>query len=163
MLHLIVPRARRASAWLVMTVLMALICFLVILPAATAQSDSNQTNQVKQAEAPANVSAGQRVAKDPATGQLREPTPEELQALEAAQPKKALKASQPLKTLSAPAEASGAVGVVLDESYENYAVATRGADGKVKFDCVQGKDNAEARVQSESKAQPATKEAGDEK
>ena len=163
MLHFIVPRARRASAWLVMTVLTALMCFLVILPAATAQSDSNSSTQAKQAEAPANISAGQWIAKDPATGQLREPTPEEVKELDALQAKKAPKVRKPLKTMTAaPAEATGAVGVMLDESYESYTVATRSADGRVKLDCVQGKDEAEAKVQSDA-TQPTTKEAGNEK
>lgn len=163
MLHCIVPRTRGASAWLVMTVLIALICFLVILPVAMAQSDSNPTS--KPVAAPtASSSAGQRVAKDSATGQLREPTPEELKELGAMQAKTAPLVKAPLRQLqAAPGVASGAVGVVLDESFESYAVATRGADGKVKFDCVQGKQEAEARVQSGSKTQPATKEAGNEK
>ncbi|MBZ5645662.1 MAG: hypothetical protein LAN37_00390 [Acidobacteriia bacterium] len=165
MLHFSVPRARRASAWLVMTVLIALVGFLVILPVATAQSDSNQSTPSKQVEpTTANPSAGQRVAKDPATGQLREPTPEEVKELEAGQAKMAPQVKKPLQLLkAAPAAASGAVGVLLDESYETYAVATRSADGKVKFDCVQGKKDAEARVQSDNKTQPATKEAGNEK
>lgn len=164
MLHSGIPRTGGACAWVVMTVVSVLMFSLVILPAATAQSESHPSTPAAQAAAPANGSAGQRIAKDPATGQLREPTPEEVKELDALQAKKAPKVKKPLKTMTAaPAEATGAVGVVLDESYESYTVATRSADGKVKLDCVQGKDDAEARVKSDSNTEPATKEAGNEK
>ncbi len=165
MLHCGIPRTRRASAWLVVTALTVLICFLVILPAAMAQSDPSKSTLNKESGAAANASAGQRVAKDPGTGQLREPTPEEVKELEAAQPKKAPLVKKAVKPLvAAPAAAaSGAVGMPLDESFESYTVATRDADGTVKFDCVQGKKSAEARVKSGEKTQPATKEASNEK
>jgi len=98
-------------------------------------------------ETPA-VAAGMRVFKDPVTGEFREPTADEVRALEQAAPRgpKAVGKS----VTSAPINAqrtmmmtsSGAVGMDVPESAFNYLVVTRGADGKLHQACAQGEDAA---------------------
>lgn len=81
---------------------------------------------------------GMTVTRDPATGKFRPPTPDEMRALRAAAPPNAaLSASRPAAApkLTHP---SGARGVRVGESNMVYEVVTRGADGKLSSQCVQG-------------------------
>ncbi len=97
----------------------------------------------------ATAALGMKAAIDPRTGQLREPTPEEMRTL----------ALRPLQRLAVPKavyeSASGTIMVELDDSYMDEAVATRGPDGKLSFECVKGDANAHAKVVAGSQALPA--------
>lgn len=86
---------------------------------------------------------GMRIVRDPVTGQLRGPTAEEFQAMEA-QERKA-NAGKPAAVKVAPVEvrrADGAVRATLDESFMSYSVVTRNADGTLTEQCVTGSDAA---------------------
>jgi len=88
--------------------------------------------------------AGMRIVRDPVTGQLRGPTAEEFQAMEA-QERKA-NAGKPAAMRSAPVEvrrADGSVSVMLDESHMSYSMVTRNADGTLTEQCVTGADAAQ--------------------
>ncbi len=88
---------------------------------------------------------GQRAFIDPATGQLREPTPQEAAALAAA-------ARRTLGTLAAPVQLKqgpgGAVGMVVPDNLLSYSVATINPDGTVSMTCVTGKNAADAAVRA---------------
>ena len=132
---------------------------------------------------------GIRVFIDPITGAIREPTPEELQALSTV-PSSAASGLQTLthrsgavglvlgedqtvratgklnekpQTAAIDSEGpqllthpSGAEGILLGEDQMVYSVATIGPDGKLKMDCITGKNNAETKVKA-----PPRKEASD--
>ena len=88
---------------------------------------------------------------DPDTKQLRSATQAELDAA-AAKPASGKSASfSNAAVTAAPVSvklANGATAVVLDDSYLSYAVATIGADGKVKADCVEQQPNAKAALRA---------------
>jgi hypothetical protein len=89
--------------------------------------------------------AGMRIVRDPVTGQLRAPTPEEFQAIEA-QELKAKAAARATTAPVAPTEvrrADGSAKLMLDESQMSYAVVTRNADGSLTEHCVTGADAAQ--------------------
>ena len=86
-----------------------------------------------------------RIVRDPVTGQLRAPTPEEFQAIEA-QELKAKAAARATTAPVAPTEvrrADGSAKLMLDESQMSYAVVTRNADGSLTEHCVTGADAAQ--------------------
>jgi len=97
---------------------------------------------------------GQKVAVDPATGQLRPLTDAEGVALSAAIPA----ASDASATGASPAAAvditssDGSPGLVLDESSMAYAVATIGPDGKVRQACVEDQPNGKAALKAAAKS-----------
>lgn len=102
--------------------------------------------QAAVADTPA-VAAGMRVFKDPVTGEFREPTADEVRALDQAalRSAKAMGKSATATPLKAPRTmmmSSGAVGMDVPESAFNYVVVTRGADGKLHQACAQGEDAA---------------------
>jgi len=85
---------------------------------------------------------GMVVTRDPETGKLRPPTPDEMKALRAAAPPNAaLTAARPAapQVMTRP---DGARGVHVGESNMVYEVVTRGADGKLSSQCVQGEHAA---------------------
>ncbi|WP_036165848.1 post-PEP-CTERM-1 domain-containing protein [Massilia sp. 9096] len=89
---------------------------------------------------------GMVVVKDAVTGKMRAPTPEEMRALRAATPGGAPDAAMGAARPSAAASLSrsdGARGVRIGESRMVYEVVTRGPDGKLSSQCVQGLDAAE--------------------
>ena len=85
---------------------------------------------------------GMIVVKDPQTGKMRAPTPDELKALRARAPAPAAlqggQAEQPVTT----ARPDGSRGVRLGEKSLVYEVVSRDADGKLTSQCVQGEDAA---------------------
>jgi hypothetical protein len=89
---------------------------------------------------------GMVVVKDKQTGKMRAPTPEELRALRAKTPAAAGLTGAPAapKTLT---RRDGARGVRLGEKTLVYDVVTRGEDGKLSEQCVQGEDAARDSVQ----------------
>jgi hypothetical protein len=88
-------------------------------------------------------SDGMVVVRDPQTGKMRAPTPAELQALRAktAQAGAALAAAPRAATLAP--RSDGSRGVRLGDKTMVYEVVTRGADGKLSSQCVEGADAAQ--------------------
>ena len=82
---------------------------------------------------------GMVVVRDPQTGKLRAPTADELKALRAQTPSAALTAPRQPATVS---RGDGSRGVRLGERNMVYEVVTRGADGKLTRECVQGSTGA---------------------
>jgi hypothetical protein len=82
---------------------------------------------------------GMVVVRDPQTGKMRAPTPEELRELRAHSPQAASLAG---KQAAAPAAIAGHIqgarGVRLGEESLVYDVVTRGPDGKLTSQCVHG-------------------------
>jgi len=116
--------------------------FVVALAAGISASDTRHTSASGPA-VPASQ-AGVRVYVDPQTGQVREPTPEEVAALDAA-----IQADRGVSALAGPQQFTGVGGVVgfrLDESFNSYSVASVNPDGSVSLDCVTGKKAARDAV-----------------
>lgn len=90
---------------------------------------------------------GRAVFIDPETGRVRQPDAAEIGRL---LPPPAAKAAvaPPVTTKTGP---GGAVGVVLDSSYDSSLVARKKPDGKVVVDCVTGDDNASATLPASGK------------
>ena len=84
---------------------------------------------------------GMVVVRDPQTGKLRAPTADELKALRAQTPSAALAAPRQSATVS---RGDGSRGVRLGEGNMVYEVVTRGADGKLTRECVEGGTAAQA-------------------
>jgi hypothetical protein len=78
---------------------------------------------------------GMVVVRDPQTGKLRAPTADELKELRAQAPSAALAAPRQPATVS---RGDGSRGVRLGEGNMVYEVVTRGADGKLTRECVEG-------------------------
>ena len=81
-----------------------------------------------------------KIAKDPETGELRLPTPEENQRLEGRRP---AASNKDVKTVVLP---DGTEMILHDESHMSYAVARKNADGSVTQTCVHGPDAAKAAL-----------------
>jgi hypothetical protein len=96
---------------------------------------------------------GMVVVRDPLTGKMRAPTPEELRQLRAKAPPSAAAlagAPQGNKLLS---RRDGARGVRLGEKTLVYDVVTRDADGKLSEQCVQGEAAAQDAMQHPANAE----------
>ncbi|HJZ65719.1 MAG TPA: hypothetical protein VKD70_15440 [Candidatus Acidoferrum sp.] len=124
---------------------------------------------------PVPTTGGLVAVIDPATGQLREADATDIGGLA---PQPALQ--RRTLTLAAPATIEpqtfagpgGSVGVVLGEDAMSFMVVTKGPDGTLSADCVDGKKAADAKIQAakrhkvkkqaETKTQPAQREATDE-
>jgi hypothetical protein len=142
--------------------------FLAIAAAMLASGQDNKRQQVDRTQTPtadtktANpATGGVLVFIDPATGEIREPEKEELQSLAPGAapdvtPDEALRRAAAQTAPQSLTHPSGAEGVVLGEDQMVYSVVTIGPDGKLKMDCVTGKDKAEAHVKA-----PSGKEASD--
>jgi hypothetical protein len=86
---------------------------------------------------------GMVVVRDPQTGKMRAPTPDEMKALRAATPPSASLAARPAAQPGVMTRPSGARGVHVGESHLVYEVVTRGADGKLSSQCIQGEAAAQ--------------------
>ena len=112
-------------------------------PSERVSSDTN----VPAAPAAAGTSASSRKGQastyfvDPATGLPREPTPEELLALQE-QSVQAAEAPQPITT------DTGFTGLRLTDDQMTYSVATRNADGSVTLSHAEGRKAAERLVEA---------------
>ena len=105
------------------------------------------------AQEKAGAGEGMVVVKDPQTGKMRAPTPEELRALRAKTPPSAAAlagAAQQPKSLT---RRDGARGVRLGEKTLVYDVVTRGEDGKLSEQCVHGEDAARNALQHPANAE----------
>lgn len=97
---------------------------------------------------------GMRIVRDPVTGRLRAPTPEEAQAMDAQETrlraeKAAAAAAGGAKEAAEPMEfrqADGSVRYRVGDAFLSYSVVTRQADGSLDMQCVTGKDTAEKLV-----------------
>lgn len=85
---------------------------------------------------------GMVVTRDPQTSALRAPTPDEMKALRAAAPPNAALSARPSAQPGMITRPNGARGVRIGESHLVYEVVTRGADGKLSSQCIQGEDAA---------------------
>lgn len=96
---------------------------------------------------------GMRVTRDPVTGLIRVPTPEENKALDDQRAADALKAAaqtgQPAPLVVAPVpvvRADGSVQLKLGEEFMTYSVMVRNADGTMSMQCVTGESSASNMV-----------------
>lgn len=119
-------------------------------------------------EAPAaELLGGQKVMRDPATGQLRHAEHDEVQpaaaaarlAPSAAQQRRA-QTLERFRTMTAVTTPTGARGQKLDASYLNFSVARRNADGSLTQDCVVGEDAASTLMSTPAPTAKARKEDG---
>lgn len=102
--------------------------------------------------------SGMVVVRDAQTGKMRAPTPDELKALRAKTPASAGLAATP-RASALGTRSDGARGARLGEKTRVYEVVTRGADGKLTSQCVEGADaarNAIARPHADAPADAHT-------
>ncbi len=109
----------------------ATLCAALALPAAAQ-------------EQPSTAQSGMVVVRDAQTGELRAPTAAESRALAPQRPSASLQAQPTAPALVT--HPGGARQVRLGERGLVYSVATRGADGKLSEQCVQGAHAAEQAV-----------------
>ena len=103
----------------------------------------------------AGPQGGLRAYKDSATGELRGPTTEEMQAASTSsnlRRSSTTDASIPASDSTSFAANGGGVGVVLDDSSLQYSVVVRQADGSLAEICVSGRDAADEIVRNPSAA-----------
>jgi hypothetical protein len=103
---------------------------------------------------------GMTVARDPQTGELRAPTPAELKALRQQGGEASMmgKAAAEAAAPAAVARTDGVRQFRLGERAMVYSVVTRGADGKLVEQCVEGERAAEQAAKSGA---PAAKHKGE--
>lgn len=109
------------------------------------------------AAAPAPAQEGVKAYKDPASGQLVQPTGDQVAELDAA----AAKAAADAVRLASPAQRTrmaakpattfyppqGGVGMVLDDAHVSYAIARKDAHGAIVEECVPDAATAERTLQ----------------
>lgn len=95
---------------------------------------------VKAEDPAAPAAAGLVVFRDPVTGQIRQPSAAEIRSI---LPPEKPQAPRTLVTKTGP---NGAVGIVLDSSFDSYLVVTKKPDGKLAMDCVTGEKKAELAI-----------------
>ncbi len=109
-------------------------------PSGTKDACPAQDPVVKAEEPAAPAAAGLVVFRDPATGQVRQPSAAEIRSI---LPPEKPQAPRTLVTKTGP---NGAVGIVLDSSFDSYLVVTKKPDGKLAMDCVTGERKAEQAI-----------------
>ncbi len=107
------------------------------------------------------ASAGMMAARDPVTGALRAPTPEEIAALRPAAKLEGTKGKEKAEPVVRQLP-NGVLAITADPSLDVYSVAVKGPDGKVRTACVPG-DKVEAVMEAAQKANVTKKEVLDEK
>jgi len=112
----------------------AALCAALSFPAAAQEQSSTPQSGMAQ--------SGMIVVRDPQTGQLRAPTAAESRALAPQGPAPGIRAQSAPALVTHP---GGARQVRLGERGLVYSVVTRGADGKLDEQCVQG-ENAAAKA-----------------
>lgn len=127
----------------------AALAACVALPAFAADPPASDSVQAP-AETDVAPGVGMRVAIDAATGMPRALTAKEAAELDAlAASSRATARAPAVRTFMA---RGGAIGAELDPSYMVYSVATVGADGKPRMECVTGADHADAAVHDHAHA-----------
>ncbi len=135
-----------------LTAFAAVLAMNTILPAAGADAPGGKqkTNETKKA-APQQPAQGMVVAKDP-DGSLRAPTAAEASALHA-QPAPQARSG----VSSVQSTAASGVMVVLDPATSNvYSVMTKGPDGKLRMECVNGEKEAQSLMRRGVTTAPAS-------
>ena len=97
---------------------------------------------------PASSGGGVMVFIDPVTKQIVQPTPAQIGTLAPATPATAA----PVTQFAVP---TGGFGVKLDESHMSNMVVTKGPDGTLNTDCVDGTKAAASRVKAAGSDKPA--------
>ena len=103
---------------------------LAALAAGTASAEKARRGEAAPAR---EVVSGAQIAIDPATGKLRAPSPEEARELGREFGVLRARATGPVRLIK---HANGGLTAEVPEQFENYSVATIGADGKLVFGCV---------------------------
>jgi hypothetical protein len=96
---------------------------------------------------------GMVVVRDPQTGKMRAPTPEELRALRAKAPPSSAALTGTPRTPQQLSRRDGSRGVRLGEKSLVYDVVTRGEDGKLSSQCVQGEAAAREALEHPANAE----------
>jgi hypothetical protein len=96
---------------------------------------------------------GMVVVRDPQTGKMRAPTPEELRALRAKAPPSSAALIGTPRVPQQLSRRDGSRGVRLGEKSLVYDVVTRGADGKLSSQCVQGQAAAREAMEHPANAE----------
>lgn len=121
--------------------MLAALCVLATLSMhARAQTKESKSGQ-----------EGMVVVRDAQTGKMRAPTPQELRELRAKNPASsaAVAGTPPQQQPKALSGRHGGHGVRLGEKTLVYDVVTRGEDGKLSSQCVQGEDAAQHALHTE--------------
>src|SRR5262245_33330092 len=140
-------RARRASALAIAATLGAVGALAQMTSRDVAPQNASDTEQAAAPPAETRSVAsggGSVVFIDPATGKNRQPDAAEI-GRRIAPPTGRARARAPLTTKTGP---GGAVGVVLDDRFDSYVIATKQPDGTVAIGCVTGEENAADAVSS---------------
>ena len=104
---------------------------------------------------------GVKAYKDSATGELRGPTPQELQA-EALSAQRASAAAGDRPATQVITNADGSQTAILGEEHMSFAVVTKNADGSLAAaECVTGRQQAEVMLKSTKKLSKAKEHAHD--
>ena len=122
--------------------------FCAGLPLAAAAQEQAQAQQ-SGTQPPGTAQSGMIVVRDAQTGQLRAPTAAEARALAPSPEKSAAMRATPPALVARP---DGSKQVKLGERGLVYSVVTRGADGKLHEQCVQGAAAAEKAVKAPASA-----------
>lgn len=123
--------------------LLAALCVLASLAMHAKAAGQQQMQNRQDRQDQRDRQEGMVVVRDPQTGKMRAPTPEELRALRAKAPPSAAALSGTPQQNQALTRRDGARGVRLGEKNLVYEVVTRGPDGKLSSQCVQGDAAAE--------------------
>lgn len=129
------------------TPLAAAVAVAAVLSAVTISSDQQNRTQSSRTGSAHGLTA----FLDPQTGQLREPTPEELIQLQGDRVQ-AASAPQPIVT------ETGFSGLALSDDQMTFTVATRGADGKISITHAAGKQDADRLMRAGARGVVAGKE-----
>lgn len=121
--------------WALSTVASVLAMGSLTMPAQAKKPVAEK--QEKKRAAPAT--GGMKAYIDPATGKLREPTPEDLRNEAATAGPQAQSATATPEILHHP---SGAVSVVLGPEHLSFSVAKKNDDGTLSMSCVEGEKKA---------------------
>lgn len=149
------PRKLRARPILTAVAAAAVLSAVTI---SSHQQGSSETRATPQAGTLRNA-AGAVVVRDPETGELREPTAQEL--IELQLPPEPIFSLRALQTPSGPqpiVSESGLQGLQLGDEQMTFTVATRRADGTVGVTHAAGKTDAEQQVRAGARGLTAGKE-----
>lgn len=122
---------------------MTLRSVLAIVIAAVVSASGALAQAVPQASDGKTAAGGLVVFIDPATGKVRQPSAAEIGSLVSPSAGVTPLVRKPLVTWTGP---GGAVGVILDSSFDSYMVVTKKPDGKLAMKCVVGDKKADEAV-----------------
>jgi len=121
------------------TLALVLAALSATVPAARAADRKPDTRDAAAQVCPADdrvaITAGLRAFVDPQTGQLREPTEEEIQALSAAA---RLELAREINSLETVVHPDGMISLDLKGLFLQSVVVRRAADGSLVMGCVEG-------------------------